>query len=368
LKGYAEDATTVVTAGARTFIVDEPPRLWGKDLGPNPLNYFMASLVGCTQYTMALVARELKLPSLGRVAWTAAGEVGLGCFWASAFERVYNRLFLKGYPDVWLLQSLPCLYSSIDFNLFLSNRFSHLILSSIVSVHCLQYNLAGVNGTDPGVDARFQKIMLRGVIDGEASPHDLARLTELVERRCIVAATCRASGADVKLALERGEVDADSPQARWLRDVEAAAGEDKQQRGEEREKPEENQEDQEGSNSATGLSSAATAAGGPPKVRAGTFGRGYHTFGRRYQYQYQYHTSPAIHAAETENETKDQPKNGEEIAREHLHAELEPQLQKERSEQGCPEARGGAYASRECVKFECAQILQFCPLCLVLLF
>jgi hypothetical protein len=40
-------------------------------------------------------------------------------------------------------------------------------------------------------------------------------------------------------------------------------------------------------------------------------------------------------------------KDGEEIAREHLHAEEEPQIQKETSEKGSPQTAGGAYASRD---------------------
>lgn len=44
--------------------------------------------------------------------------------------------------------------------------------------------------------------------------------------------------------------------------------------------------------------------------------------------------------------------DGEEVAREHLHAELDPQLQKDRSEYGSPRTAGGAYASRDDVRSE----------------
>lgn len=40
-------------------------------------------------------------------------------------------------------------------------------------------------------------------------------------------------------------------------------------------------------------------------------------------------------------------RNGEDIAREHLGAEKEPQIQKEMSEKGAKETAGGAYASRD---------------------
>lgn len=42
--------------------------------------------------------------------------------------------------------------------------------------------------------------------------------------------------------------------------------------------------------------------------------------------------------------------DGEEVAREHLHAEVEPQLQKATSEQGSVDTAGGAYASRDSPK------------------
>ncbi len=41
--------------------------------GPNPLSLLLGSLVGCTQYTCSMIAKEMKLGGLGAVAWSAAG-------------------------------------------------------------------------------------------------------------------------------------------------------------------------------------------------------------------------------------------------------------------------------------------------------
>jgi len=40
------------------FIVDEPPSLGGGDLGPNPVEYVLGSLLGCLNVVVHLVAKE----------------------------------------------------------------------------------------------------------------------------------------------------------------------------------------------------------------------------------------------------------------------------------------------------------------------
>ena len=45
---------------------------------------------------------------------------------------------------------------------------------------------------------------------------------------------------------------------------------------------------------------------------------------------------------------------GEDVAREHLGAKDEPQIQKEQSEKGAPETAGGAYASRDSPRAQAA--------------
>lgn len=102
VQGYGEAATSLVTAESFRFVVDEPPRMGGKGIGerqpdamptthlscpfcafllaslrsragPNPLSTLLGSLVGCTQFTASMIAREMKLGSIGSVAWSAAG-------------------------------------------------------------------------------------------------------------------------------------------------------------------------------------------------------------------------------------------------------------------------------------------------------
>ena len=41
-----------------TFVVDEPPSLGGTDLGPNPVELLLASLLGCLNVVVHLVAQE----------------------------------------------------------------------------------------------------------------------------------------------------------------------------------------------------------------------------------------------------------------------------------------------------------------------
>lgn len=72
-----------------------------------------------------------------------------------------------------------------------------------------EYDLQGVRGTSSEVDARFQSISCQGTVQTEATQEDLDQLIKEVEALCIIAATLRASGADVKLALFKGEVQED---------------------------------------------------------------------------------------------------------------------------------------------------------------
>jgi hypothetical protein len=101
VEGYGEGATTLVTAESFRFAVDEPPRMGGKGIGerqpdaatdlpvcmfrdhkkvavqdhagPNPLSTLLGSLIGCTQFTASMIAREMKLGTIGSVAWSATG-------------------------------------------------------------------------------------------------------------------------------------------------------------------------------------------------------------------------------------------------------------------------------------------------------
>ena len=69
---------------------------------------------------------------------------------------------------------------------------------------------------------RFRRISLEGTVDSDASQEQLDSLAAQVERRCIVASTCRASGMDMKLSLKKGAVEHDCQPACDLHDLERA--------------------------------------------------------------------------------------------------------------------------------------------------
>lgn len=65
MKNIAVNATssqdtlyTEIQAGAKTFYADEPLRIGGTDLAPNPVEYFLASLASCTSITIQLYAKR----------------------------------------------------------------------------------------------------------------------------------------------------------------------------------------------------------------------------------------------------------------------------------------------------------------------
>lgn len=41
-------------------VIDEPPSLGGQDAGPNPVEFVLAGLTGCTSVMIALIAKEQK--------------------------------------------------------------------------------------------------------------------------------------------------------------------------------------------------------------------------------------------------------------------------------------------------------------------
>ncbi|KAL4431286.1 hypothetical protein ABPG75_006542 [Micractinium tetrahymenae] len=255
VEGYGEGASTLVSKDQYRFLVDEPVKLGGLGKGPNPLTVLLGSLLGCTQYTASMIAKEMKLDP-GAVAWKAAGE----------------------------------------------------------------YDLRGVRGNEPGVDARFCKITLSGTFDGPLSQEDLDCIAQQTERRCIVAATLKASGLDMQLSMSKGAVDHECEPACVLHELEAQP-EEGASTGQVKGRP-----------SREADSPQFTGTGG----RARTSARGYATLAgpRRGLF------TTAAWA---------QGKDGEDVAREHLKgSEYTPQLKKETSQEaGADTTAGGAYASRD---------------------
>lgn len=175
------------------------------------------------------------------------------------------------------------------------------------------YDLQGIQGVE-GLDARFQNINLRATLDTDASQDDLNTLVEAVRQRCILVATCAASGANVKLSFTKGSVDHDCPPACELHNIEKSGrttGVVTDDPGKHADAP---QPENQGKQSTEGR----------PKT-----GQGYHTSAVLFN-------------------------NGEDVARKNLGEADEPQIQKQTSEQGAPETAGGAYASRDSPRAQAA--------------
>jgi uncharacterized OsmC-like protein len=253
-EAYSEGPTTLVKQGAFSFVVDEPPKLGGKGLAANPLTHLFGALMACTSYTATMVIKELNLPLFNRAAWSASGE----------------------------------------------------------------YDLRGLQSVNADVDARFSKILLKGVVDTDASQEDLDMIRDQIEKRCIVAATLSASGMKMDFKLEKGQVAHDSQPANELRDIETLKGVTGKI---------------DGNPGSEADSPRFSGTSGHGKAKTAASARGFHT------------RSSVFWAA-----------NGEDIAREHLDPnKQEPQVQKEQSEKGAEETRGGAYASRDSIRAQAAQ-------------
>lgn len=258
VEAFGEGATSLIAADSYRFVSDEPPSLGGKGMGPNPLSLLLGSLVGCTQFTASMIANELKLGGgVDAVSWAASGE----------------------------------------------------------------YNLQGVRGTEEGVDARFTRISLQGTVETGMSQQDLDQVARLVDKRCIIAATLKASGLDLQLQLKKGQVDHESEPARALRELQ-------QQQG-----------------SSTGQVKGDPGRDGDAPRFAGTAGQGRASAHGFSTLSRSFHTSPSWH----------QGKDGEDVAREHLNAAETPQLQKDRSSSQSDSTEGSAYSNRDDPRAQASQ-------------
>jgi putative redox protein len=57
--GTTEKMKTTVKSKQHEIIIDEPPAMGGKDEGPDPLSYLLASLAGCENIVANMVAQEM---------------------------------------------------------------------------------------------------------------------------------------------------------------------------------------------------------------------------------------------------------------------------------------------------------------------
>lgn len=73
--GRAQGAVaSVITAGSRTFTIDEPAPLAGDDSAPNPVEYALGALIGCQVVVYRLYAHQLGL-TIDDLQITAEGDL-----------------------------------------------------------------------------------------------------------------------------------------------------------------------------------------------------------------------------------------------------------------------------------------------------
>ncbi|CAG9461455.1 unnamed protein product [Pedinophyceae sp. YPF-701] len=66
-----ERATTTASKDGKTWLVDEPKKLGGRDEGPSPLATFLSGLLGCEQFTAFVVAKEMGI-KFEKCSWSAS--------------------------------------------------------------------------------------------------------------------------------------------------------------------------------------------------------------------------------------------------------------------------------------------------------
>ena len=61
-------------AGNHSFVIDQPQNAGGQDLGPTPLEYYLASLAGCVASIARIVAKQRKI-NLRGIKITTDGDI-----------------------------------------------------------------------------------------------------------------------------------------------------------------------------------------------------------------------------------------------------------------------------------------------------
>jgi hypothetical protein len=139
--------------------------VWPPTTAPNPLNTFLGSLVGCTQYTTSMIANEMQLGDIGSVAWSAAG---LSLFTSlMATELSWDAGFAP-FPNP----------NMVTFHAQQLVNEPSCRLACTFGCPAGEYDLRGVRGDTEGADARFKRITLQGTFDTQLSDEDLSRLAE----------------------------------------------------------------------------------------------------------------------------------------------------------------------------------------------
>lgn len=97
---YSEGVASLVYKGPFNFVIDEPEKLGGQGLGPNPLTYFLGSLMGCTHYTLSMIFSERQLPRVKGAQWSAQAEYDLqGVRGVEGISAKFQKIRLHGIVD-----------------------------------------------------------------------------------------------------------------------------------------------------------------------------------------------------------------------------------------------------------------------------
>jgi len=321
VEAYSEGTTTLVQHSSNTyrFIIDEPEQLGGRGLGPNPMTMLLGSLLGCSQYTASTLAKEQRMAPLQCVSWSAQTEYDL--------QGVVSN---SGGGD------------KSDSN---------------------------ASTTTQNQSAKLQSVRVRGTVDTNSSQQDLDTLTTMMIGRNIIAATLQAAGAHLDIKLQKGQVDHECQPACELHHfmnqkkeggggggdgdgdgeegvfVTGIGGPNVDRQGDSPQQPSSNKKasvpvdaPSHATSNKRGMHTSPTAA---TTTTSNDDNKQQQQQQQQQQKQQQRHLDPSLSV------DKYGGKNGEDISREHLHAEVEPQIQRETSEKGSPLTRGGAYASRD---------------------
>ncbi len=90
---------STITAGKYTLEVDEPPTLGGEDKAPNPVEYYLASLLSCHVVTYRVWAAELGI-QLDDVTATAEGDLDVRGFFG------FDQSVRPGFQEVRVVVTL----------------------------------------------------------------------------------------------------------------------------------------------------------------------------------------------------------------------------------------------------------------------
>lgn len=88
VSGESNGVKTIVKAGKHEVIVDEAAQMGGKNEGPNPLQYLLTALTGCTNAVAHFAAKEMEF-DLQELSIQASGEFDPRGFMGDPNVRTY---------------------------------------------------------------------------------------------------------------------------------------------------------------------------------------------------------------------------------------------------------------------------------------